>query len=134
MCKLGPLWSGYKVDYCKIKATQKNKKVKEWGKRPLDLNFKFLQDQSSWMNQSLWMDLYDMKWWLVLFVLSLNPKQLLATGMGGCWWRQNTSIASQMADSSYSLTTFSMSVWAQAIFIRIKKKKKKWSNIAYGIH
>lgn len=56
MCKLGPLWSGYKVDYCKIKATQKNKKVKEWGKRPLDLNFKFLQDQSSWMNQSLWMD------------------------------------------------------------------------------
>lgn len=95
------------------------------GKKTVRFEFQVFT-RSKFMNESKSMNgLYDMKWWLVLFVLSLNPKQLLATGMGGCWWRQNTSIASQMADSSYSFTTFSMSVWAQAIFIRIKKKKSE---------
>lgn len=93
------------------------------GKKTVRFEFQVFT-RSKFMNESKSMNgLYDMKWWLVLFVLSLNPKQLLATGMGGCWWRQNTSIASQMADSSYSFTTFSMSVWAQAIFIRIKKSE-----------
>lgn len=95
------------------------------GKKTVRFEFQVFT-RSKFMNESKSMNgLYDMKWWLVLFVLSLNPKQLLATGMGGRWWRQNTSIASQMADSSYSFTTFSMSVWAQAIFIRIKKKKSE---------